>query len=302
MHNNDYSTPTDHITAIRMNGLRGRMLRLSAPRGKKRELLVIFGQRGSLERWWPLARQLNKYGTVTMPDMPGLGGMQSFYKLGQSPTLDDYADYLAAFMKLKYAHKRVTVVAISFGFSVVTRMLQRYPKVTQQVDAVVALDGYIHHEDLRWPLWRRKLRTYSARAMSLPFPALVFRNICLFPPLLTRYYQRKTSASAVNDKERFIKQQITTWRVNDTRTYWKVNAIQMGLQNYRAPLTVPLWNVQLADHAVLNPERTAQHMRVAYQTVHEATAKASYQQFCDPSSNTADQLLPVAVKRALGRS
>ena len=75
-----------------------------------------------LERWWGLVQNFNEYGAVTMPDLPGFGGMDSFYTIGRRPTIDAFADYLAAFIKLRYKRKRITIVGISFGFLVATRM------------------------------------------------------------------------------------------------------------------------------------------------------------------------------------
>ncbi|HVX58738.1 MAG TPA: hypothetical protein VG964_03315, partial [Candidatus Saccharimonadales bacterium] len=88
----------DFIVPLDINGLQGRMLRLPAPAGIDREILFIYGQHSSLERWWGLAQELNKMGALTMPDLPGLGGMTSLYKIGQTPDIDAMADYLAAFV------------------------------------------------------------------------------------------------------------------------------------------------------------------------------------------------------------
>src|ERR1700734_583988 len=96
----------DYIVPLNMNGLQGRMLRLPAPLNKKREILFVYDRHSSLERWWPLARELNRYGGVTMPDLPGFGGMHSLYRIGEKPSLDALADYLAAFMKLRYKRRR----------------------------------------------------------------------------------------------------------------------------------------------------------------------------------------------------
>jgi hypothetical protein len=72
--------PADYIMPLYINGLSGRMLHLPAPRGKKREILFIYGQHSSLERWWGLAQALNSAGAVTMPDIPGFGGMTSLHQ------------------------------------------------------------------------------------------------------------------------------------------------------------------------------------------------------------------------------
>src|SRR6266536_475449 len=80
------SNPADFIVPLDVNGLSGRMLHMPAPKGKGAEILIIYGQHSSLERWWGLMQYINHYGAVTMPDLPGFGGMESFYKLGKKPT------------------------------------------------------------------------------------------------------------------------------------------------------------------------------------------------------------------------
>src|SRR5687767_2102595 len=120
--------PADYIVPLNMNGLRGRMLRVPTPKNKNREILAIYGHHALIERWWGLIQNLNEFGGVTMPDLPGFGGMDSFNKIDQKPTIDNYADYLAAFIKMRYKRQRITILGISFGFVVATRMLQRYPE------------------------------------------------------------------------------------------------------------------------------------------------------------------------------
>src|SRR3982751_3045218 len=97
---------TDYIRPLEMNGLTGRMLHMPAPKNKKRDILLIYGHHSCLERMYGVAEDLNQYGAVTMPDLPGFGGMDSFYKIGMEPTLDNLADYLAAFIKLRYKGKK----------------------------------------------------------------------------------------------------------------------------------------------------------------------------------------------------
>src|SRR5689334_10233567 len=101
----------DYVVPLNMNGLRGRMLRLPPPARKKREILLIYGHHASIERMFGLAENLNRYGGVTLPDLPGFGGMQSFYRLNEKPTLDNLADYLASFVKLRYKRQKVSILA-----------------------------------------------------------------------------------------------------------------------------------------------------------------------------------------------
>src|SRR5688572_21813168 len=100
------NSPVEYVQPLLMNGLSGRMLYIPAKNSKKRQMLVISGQHTSIERMEALAHELAKYGTVTVPDLPGFGGMEPLYKLGVKPDLDTMADYLASFIKLRYMRKR----------------------------------------------------------------------------------------------------------------------------------------------------------------------------------------------------
>jgi pimeloyl-ACP methyl ester carboxylesterase len=112
-----------HIAPLHVNGLNGRLLRLPAPKNKNREILLLYGHHSSLERMSGFAEVMNRYGAVTMPDLPGFGGMDSFYKIGEKPTLDNYADYLASIIKLRYKRRRVTIVGMSFAFPIILPFL-----------------------------------------------------------------------------------------------------------------------------------------------------------------------------------
>src|SRR5580700_10469282 len=155
----------DYIVPLNINGLDGRMLRMPAPPKKNAELLFIYGHHSSIERWWGMMQVLNRYGAVTMPDLPGFGGMDSFYKIGKKPSIDNMADYLAAFVKMRYKRKPVTIVGMSFGFVVATRMLQRFPELAKKVDLLVSVAGFAHRDDFTFSV----TRYWSYRSISRLF-------------------------------------------------------------------------------------------------------------------------------------
>src|SRR5690606_17925654 len=109
-----------------------------------------YGRHSSIERVYGLAQALNNYGAVTVPDLPGFGGMDSFYKINEKPDIDTMADYLASVIKLRYARRRVILAGVSYGFAVITRMLQRYPDIAKKSDMLVGWAGFAHHEDFRF--------------------------------------------------------------------------------------------------------------------------------------------------------
>jgi pimeloyl-ACP methyl ester carboxylesterase len=156
----------DNITPLFMNGLEGRMLRMPGTKSGGREILLVYGAGMNIESTLPLVEELRTFGVVTVPDLPGLGGMTSFFKVGEKPTVDNFAAYLAAFIKLRYKHRRVTIVAVDSGLAMVTRMLQRYPTVTKKTDMVIAIGGTTHKHDFQLSLPSRLLEQAKCNILS----------------------------------------------------------------------------------------------------------------------------------------
>jgi len=184
----------DYIVPLNMNGLQGRMLSMPGPKGRNREILFVYGHHSSLERWFGLTQNLNRYGVVTMPDLPGFGGMDSFYKLGEQATIDNLADYLAAFIKMRYKRRRVSIAGMSLGFVIVTRMLQRYPELAKKVDLLISLAGFAHKDDFTFSKQRMLSYRATARLFSYRPTAIFFRRVCLNKLVLKTVYQHTHNA------------------------------------------------------------------------------------------------------------
>jgi len=262
-----------------MNGLRGRMLRMPAPKGKKREILFVYGHHSSLERWWGVAQELNRYGTVTIPDLPGFGGMESFYKIGLTPTIDNLADYLAAFVKLRYKHKKVAIAGLSFGFVVVTRMLQRCPDLADKVELLVSVVGFTHRDDFNFSKSRHFMYLQAARFFSNRWSALFFRNIFLQPWVLRAGYARTHNAREKFDKlkpgqkKAMMDFEIYLWRCNDVRTYMITATEFLTLNNCKTHVNMPVWHVSMKDDHYFDKELVEQHMSVTFAAYYSAPSR-----------------------------
>jgi len=272
--------PSEFVVPLNMNGLRGRMLRMPPPKGKTREILFIYGHHATLERYYGLMQVINDYGAVTMPDLPGFGGMDSFYKINEKPDLDTMADYLAAFVKLRFNHrKRFTVVGASYGFLVVTRMLQRYPDIARRVDLLVSVVGFAHYEDLKFSKSRfRYYKNISTVFSTRPMAAL-FRNVGLHPSVLRRVYAKTHNAKhkfagiPPERLEAMTEFEIHLWRVNDARTYMATSKSMLEVDNCRARVDLPVWHVYTKMDNYFNNDIIEQHFRVIFTDYHAAEAK-----------------------------
>jgi len=262
--------PADLIVPLNFNGLDGRMLRLPAAKRKKKEILLVYGHHAMIERWWGLAENLAEFGNVTMPDLPGFGGMDSFYRVGKRPNIDAFADYLAAFIKLRYKQKRVTIYAISYGFVAVTRMLQRYPELTKKIDLLISFAGFMHQEDILYGRKKRWLFHKVARFFATRPVAIFIRYCGLNRPVLRYLYK-----SFPNSKRRMIEItpeefslnmdfEQTLWQSNDVRTHWLTTSEFLRLNNMAKQVALPVVHVASKKDQYLNNVKVEEHMRQVF--------------------------------------
>lgn len=264
------NNPADYIVPLNINKLDGRMMNVPGPRGVKREILLVYGHHAVLERWWGLVENLQAYGTVTMPDLPGFGGMDSFAKLGKKPTIDAYADYLAAFIKLRYSHKRITIYAISFGFVVTTRMLQRYPELTEKVDLLVSSIGFMHKDDFVYSARRRRFYRSIARFFATrPVSWLIrycFLNKFIIKSLYARLPNGRRRMLEVTPEvfDLMMDFDVQVWQANDVRTHWLTTTEFLGLDNCRKRINLPIVHVVSREDQYFKNEIIKQHMLVVF--------------------------------------
>jgi len=272
--------PEDYIVPLNISGLDGRMLHMPATGKGKREILFIYGHHSTLERWWGLVEVLSTFGTVTMPDLPGFGGMDSFYKVGREPSIDNMADYLAAFIKWRYKRKKkVTLAGMSFGFVVLTRMLQRYPELVPKVDMLVSIVGFAHRDDFLFSPRRHRVYRIASGILARPVPAFLFRYIALNPLVLRLAYARtphaKNKFATEQSKEEFNRQmdvEVVLWHKNDVRTHWYTTHEFLDLDNCTVQVPLPVWHVSSAHDHFFDHRVVEQHMRIIFSEFHEAEA------------------------------
>lgn len=296
----------DFVAPLDMNGMQGRMLRAPATGKHKAEILLVYGHHARLERWWGLVQNLQAYGTVTMPDLPGFGGMQSFRTIGQKPTIDNYADYLAAFVRLRYKRRRIKIVGISFGFVVATRMLQKYPDLVKKVDLLVSLVGFMHYDDFLLKPAQRRMARVAARVFATPPMALFLRYAWLNGPVIRSIYVRTPSGkkrlSAMDPVagKAQLDYDVMLWQTNDVRTHWYTMYQFLALDNCTTRIDLPVWHVASRNDHFFDNDIIEQHMLVVFSQYYQAVIDAK----AHTPSMLADKqemsvLLPGKLRRAL---
>jgi len=259
-----------HIQALYINGLHGRILKLPEPKNKKRQILLLYGHHASLERMAGIAANLNRYGAVTIPDLPGFGGMESFYKISRMPTLDNYADYLASIVKLTYKRRRVTIIAMSFSFLIVTRMLQKYPELVKKVELLVSSVGFVHKDDFHLPKSSQAGIRLVGRVCQHKPTAAIFRYVFLQKwairltyHLVAKNHSKMKDAEREELKER-INAEIKLWHVNDVRTRMKTMADMFSVDLCGKNIDLVVHHISVAGDRYFDNAVVEQHMRVIY--------------------------------------
>lgn len=307
MSNSDNIFPkTDNVQPLLMNGLTGRMLVLPPKSKRKREILLIYGQHASIERMYSLAEELSRYGTVTLPDLPGFGGMEDFYKLGMKPDLDSMADYLAAFVKLKFRRKRLSIIGVSYGFIVATRMLQKYPELSKKVDLIVSIVGLVHHEDFKFSDATMRRARFITKLCSFKASSWLIKTLILRGPVIRLAYSlvanKHSKLKDANKPERRkrVDFEIVLWKINDIRTYmYSINGmLHLDLCNTRIKL--PVYHVSVDGDQYFDNYKVEQHMRVIFDdfTMFEARLGAHMPTIVASAKEVAP-LVPAGLRRLL---
>ncbi len=300
----------DFIVPLNINGLQGRMLHLPAKKTNGRDILFVYGHHSTLERWWGLMDVLNEYGAVTMPDLPGFGGMDSFYKIGQKPSIDNMADYLAAFIKWRYKRKKkITIAGMSFGFVVVTRMLQRYPELTDKVDLLISIVGFAHKDDFTFTRPRLLFYKSFAKLMSTRLAATIFRYGALNAFVLRKFYARTHNAkkkfeAAVTreDFRRLMDVEVELWHKNDVRTQAFTSSEFFTLDNCQVPISLPVWHVHTANDHFFDHMVIEQHMRMIFSDFYPVETKImSHAPSVIADAEMAAPLVPSKLREVLAK-
>lgn len=303
------SAAAEYIEPLNISGLQGRLLHVPADRAGQRDILFIYGHHSTLERWYGLVEVLHEYGSVTMPDLPGFGGMDSFYRIGQKPTIDAMADYLAAFVKWRYRRKKkFTIVGMSFGFVVVTRMLQRYPELVKKVDLLISLVGFAHRDDFSFSPARHRSYRYMSWLLSHRLPAAMFRAIALNRFVLRAFYAKTHNAKkkfahaeTKEDFERLMAVEIELWHKNDVRTQMATSGEFLVLDNCKTQIALPVWHVSTRNDHFFNHVIVEQHMRVIFTDFYEAESNGlSHAPSVIADAEMAAPLVPEKLRGALG--
>ena len=260
------------IEALNISGLQGRLLHLPAPKGKKRTIVLIYGLHSSIERMYTTALFHNQFGSVHMPDLPGFGGMDSFYTIGREPDLDSYADYLYSFLKSRRLTKDITIVSMSFGSLVVTRMLQKYPEVVDGVKDNITIVGFGRGSDFNLPSGLRWLiigisKVFKTRFGAWLVKALVFNRWSLqIMFAFFRLFNPKYKLTLGEQRREALAMETDLWSKNDARTKfytWDL-ILNFDLTRNASPIALSVHNMYTSSDQYFSAERVEASLQKLY--------------------------------------
>jgi len=299
-----------NIDSLNINNLFGRILKIKSSGNCKNEILALYGHHSSLERMYSIADVLSDYGDVIMPDLPGLGGMDSFYKLGLKPNFDSYADYLAAFIKMRYKRKKVILVGFSFSVPIIIKTLQKYPELINRVEYVVSFVGFSHKDDFIFSKRFTKTATMLSSLGSLKLAACFLKNVVYRPFLIKTVYRLASSkhpkfrSLSNEDKNKSTNFEVELWQKNDLRTwfYTTKQMLQVDLCGEKVR-NLEIYHVNTSDDAYLNPHNVTQHLNVIFdKVINFESDMINHMPTIVSSKNEASRFLPDDIKAVLQKN
>lgn len=259
---------------LNMNRLHGRVYRVISRQSKK-EILIVKDHVSTIEKWIPLSRKLIRFGNVTIPDIPGVGGMDSFSKIRDPISLERYADYLASFIRLRYKHKKIAIVCLGSGFVITTKMLQKYPSLQQKVELLFNVGGYISSDELNLSGFQKfELKLFS-KILQIPLAFNLFRIASKTPPILGLLYLRlireKNSSSKLDNKN------LRSWEFDlkycDSRSFLKISRELLKTDNRQRKINLEICNIYDPNSKILKNNRVRKDLSNIFKEYCECRSK-----------------------------
>lgn len=267
--------PEKYIRAININGMNGRLMIIPAKKKSKanKKWLLVYGHHSSLERMYSVAQYMSNYGEVIVPDLPGFGGMDSFYKIGSKPSFENLAGYLNSIIKLYIRNGKFSVFSMSFGFLVVTKMLQLYPSLTKRIEKNASLVGFGSHKDFEFQGLRIKLGRMLARILATgPGSKLVritLLNKISLNFLLKHFLHKRSKFKHLKESE--IKDTIDMerelWMINDPRTHFHTLLDMMSLDFTSQKIDLKLLNIASKNDQWFNSKSVKKSLAAIYKNL-----------------------------------
>lgn len=177
-----------------------------------------------------IAFYLSRFGTVISPDLPGIGGMDSFYKVGRKFSIDNYAELLFEILKkekIDQKKQEVVLAGMSFGFIVSTRMLQLHPEAARWFSKVMCIGAFGRWSDFQRNLPRDRVLRYAKIGNSAVGSFIIKTLFMRDWPLKLYFWFLRFRKNVKYDKKGqayrdLVEMELSLWKENDTRTRFAI--------------------------------------------------------------------------------
>jgi len=209
---------------------------------------------------------------------------------------------------MRYKNRRLSIAGLSFGFVVVTRMLQRYPDLAKKVDMLVSVVGFAHKDDFTFTKSRYTMYSFATRFFSMRLPATFFRHVLLQPVLLRMAYHHSYNAkhkfkSLEGDQFKEVMDfEVHLWHANEVRTHMYTSYCFLNLDNCTKQVDLPLWHISVKNDRYFDNNVVEQHMRVIFNDFYEAPSRMnSHAPSIIADMKTAAPLFPAKLRKVLSQ-
>ncbi len=297
-----------YVSSLSIDGMKGRKM-IFPNRAKEldRDILFVYGIHGNMERFYGIVHFLARFGTVTMPDLPGFGGMDTFYQIGKKPTIDNYADYLATFIKEHYSDRKITIAALSYGFIVTTRMLQRHPDLQGQVELLISVVGIADGDDFGVSKTTRRKILFALWLMQhQPWRWIMYKatsNIWILNTFFYKDTHPKIKGMKPEDKPGFVAFEAHLWKINELKTYGAAMTEMFRFHHPNIKLPMHVHHIGTKQDHWLNDEQVREHLKSIYgsMTYHES-ASTNHGGTAYDSEDEAEIIVPPSIVALLSRT
>ncbi|HVI60591.1 MAG TPA: hypothetical protein VM535_00360, partial [Candidatus Saccharimonadales bacterium] len=190
---------------------------------------------------------------------------------------------------------------------VVTRMLQRYPELTNKVILLVSIVGFAHRDDFTFSKRRHFAYRSGARLASRRPVATLFRYGALNSKVLRTAYARTHNAkhkfkdaASKEEFDRLMKVEIGLWQDNDVRTYMLTTKEFLMLDNCNVKVDLPVWHISAEIDRYFDNHIVEQHLRIIFKDVkHIPTKLDNHAPSVLADEKMAAPLVPARLRRLL---
>ena len=293
-------TPSKYIMPLNVNSLRGHFIFKKSSKTRSKNILFIPDVRSNIMLSYNIINTLSNYGSVTTFELPGIGGMESFYKINLKPSIDNYVDYLSSLIKLRYKNKKIILAGHGFGFIVITKMLQKYDNISEQTSLVIGIDGTARYDDYiidkRTRIYLKILSTLSV--FSRVLISIGFKNTILEKGYSSTFKKSDFTKELIATDQKYFNKLIGK---NDLATHMNILGEMSNFDNCtQNRLNLPLFNIILKD-SLIDKKVNEQHLKIIYNRYYQSTPKLNYFDLYKFDDKLLSSLLNSKLKRLLNR-